>query len=275
MNMKNKKGFSLLEILIYTGLIALTGMLLSGILISVTRISNQQNASTEVNQQLNFVMQNIQRLVRDSSSIEIPSGTATTSLKLRMKTASEDPTLIYISNNAVYLSQGSGGIASPLTNNQVTADNMAFLKISTYPGHDSVQIDLDLSYNTQNPQDVFSKSLSSAVARVSAATFDSDMIPGSTNSYDIGLSATRWQDLYLSGNLTAAGNASITNDAYVEGNLGVGTAGAPGAKLHVVGEAKITGISGDGSQRAVCVKSDGNLGTCSTVIAANGTCTCN
>lgn len=275
MNLKNQKGFSLLEILIYTGLIALTGMLLSGILISVTRISNQQNASTEVNQQLNFVMQNIQRLVRNSSSIDIPAGTATTSLKLRMKAASEDPTLIFISGGAVYLSQGTGGTASPLTNNQVVADNMRFIKISAYPGHDSVQIDLSLSYNTQNPQDAFSKSISSAVARVNAATFDSDMVPGSTNSYDIGLSATRWQDLYLSGSLTAAGTASIASDAYIEGNLGVGTSGAPAAKLHVIGETKLTGVSGDGSGKAVCVKSDGNLGTCSSAVAAGGTCTCN
>ena len=53
MTLQNKKDFPL-EILIYTGLIAIVGTLLSGILISVTQLGNQQSASTEVNQQLNF-----------------------------------------------------------------------------------------------------------------------------------------------------------------------------------------------------------------------------
>ena len=209
--LQNKKGFSLLEILIYTGLIAIVGTLLSGILISVMQLGNQQSASTEVNQQLNFVLQTIQRLVRDSSLVDMPSATATSSLVLRMKTPSEDPTRIYISNNKVYLQQGAGGTPAPLTNDQVLVNNLNFVKISAYPGHDSVQVDLALSYNTQNPEQSFTKSLSSAVARVSAATFDSDVVPGSTNSYDIGLSTTRWKNLYLSGNLTVGNLVTLGN----------------------------------------------------------------
>ena len=209
--LQNKKGFSLLEILIYTGLIAIVGTLLSGILISVMQLGNQQSASTEVNQQLNFVLQTIQRLVRDSSLVDMPSATATSSLVLRMKTPSEDPTRIYISSNKVYLQQGAGGTPAPLTNDQVLVNNLNFVKISAYPGHDSVQVDLALSYNTQNPEQSFTKSLSSAVARVSAATFDSDVVPGSTNSYDIGLSTTRWKNLYLSGNLTVGNLVTLGN----------------------------------------------------------------
>ena len=211
MMLQNKKGFSLLEILIYTGLIAIVGTLLSGILISVMQLGNQQSASTEVNQQLNFVLQTIQRLVRDSSLVDMPSATATSSLVLRMKTPSEDPTRIYISSNKVYLQQGAGGTPAPLTNDQVLVNNLNFVKISAYPGHDSVQVDLALSYNTQNPEQSFTKSLSSAVARVSAATFDSDVVPGSTNSYDIGLSTTRWKNLYLSGNLTVGNLVTLGN----------------------------------------------------------------
>lgn len=55
--------------------------------------------------------------------------------------------------------------------------------------------------------------------------------------------------------------------------VGLGT-NAPAAKLHVVGEARITGVSGDGNGKAVCIKSDGNLGTCSDVVSVSGTCTC-
>ena len=49
---------------------------------------------------------------------------------------------------------------------------------------------------------------------------------------------------------------------------------APGVALHVVGEVNITGISGDGSGKAVCIKSDRTLGTCSDAVGGSGTCTC-
>lgn len=72
----------------------------------------------------------------------------------------------------------------------------------------------------------------------------------------------KW-NLYLDG----------TAQNYIAGNLGIGTT-TPNSKLHVIGEANISGISGDGTGKVVCIKSDGNLGTCSTTVGAGGTCTC-
>jgi len=57
------------------------------------------------------------------------------------------------------------------------------------------------------------------------------------------------------------------------GNVGIGTT-SPTAKLHVAGEAKVTGVSGDGTGKVVCVKSDGDLGTCSSGVSETGTCDC-
>jgi cysteine-rich repeat protein len=65
-----------------------------------------------------------------------------------------------------------------------------------------------------------------------------------------------------------------TTNAYFAGNLGIGTT-SPGSKLHVIGEANISGISKDGTGKVVCIRSDGNLGTCTTTMDATGTCTCN
>lgn len=50
------------------------------------------------------------------------------------------------------------------------------------------------------------------------------------------------------------------------------SAGAGDIKLN--DEVEATGISGDGSGKAVCVKSDGNLGTCSDAPNGSGVCTC-
>lgn len=247
----NKKGFSLIEILIYSTLIAIVGSFLGGILISVTKIQNKQAASTEVNQQLNFVLQNIHRLIRESSAIDIPATTPVSSLTLRMEEPLNDPTLIYLSDSAVYLKVGSADPVLLTSTTTTKIDDLKFTRISAFPGHNSVQIDLVMSYNTENPERQFTRSITSAVARVSAATFDSDLIPGATNSYDIGLSSTKWKDLNLSGDLSIAGNANIS------------------------GETKVGGISGDGSGKVVCIKSNGDLGSCSNSPNSSGICTCN
>lgn len=204
MTIKNKGGFTLMEVLIYTTILSITGTILSGVLLNATKIKSRQTAVIEVNEQLNFVMQNIQRSVMDSSVIDIENGVATSTLVLRFKDETQKPIqYFYILNNKVY-KQEAGGTPQPLTNDNVIASNVNFVKISGYSGHDSLQIDLTLSYNTGNPTAAFSRTLSSAIARVSAATFDSDLIPGSSIR-DIGTSVAKWQNIYISGKTSLNG----------------------------------------------------------------------
>ncbi|MDE2001480.1 MAG: tail fiber protein [Patescibacteria group bacterium] len=203
-------GFTLIEVLIYTAILAMIGTLFGGILLNTTQFQTKQTASSEVNQQLDFALQQIQRLVRDSSVIDIDAGSATTTLTLRMQDPVKDPTTIYVANNAVTVKEGTAN-PLPITSSSVIADTLEFTKISSYPGHDSVSVNLMLSYNTQNPQQEYSNSLTSAIARVSAATFDSDIVPGTDNTYSVGLSATRWKDLFLSDNLTVGNTLTLGN----------------------------------------------------------------
>src|SRR5574337_739831 len=63
-------------------------------------------------------------------------------------------------------------------------------------------------------------------ASVSASTFDSDIVPGSDATYNLGSSSYHWQDLNLSRNLLVAGTGSFTT------NVGIGTA-SPNAKLSI------------------------------------------
>jgi len=196
-----------MEVLIYTAILSITGTMLSGVLLNTTRIKSRQTAVIEVNEQLNFVLQNIQRSIADSSVIDITNGVSTSTLILKFKNETKNPTKFYIADSIIYKKEASGA-AQPLTNDSVIATAVNFLKVSGYSGHDSVQIDLTLTYNTTNPTSAFSRTLSSAIARVSAATFDSDLIPGSS-IHDIGTSAAKWQDLYVSG-ITNFGGVDYT-----------------------------------------------------------------
>ncbi|TSC96650.1 MAG: YapH protein [Parcubacteria group bacterium Athens0714_26] len=219
---KNKvraRGFSLTEILIYVTILAVAGTFLTGIVINSLKVQNQQTASQEVGQQLNFVLENIQRYIQSSSQVDIATSTPSTTLTLRMQDGNLDPTLIYLSDNKIFLKQGTGG-AVAITSDKIVANSLNFTKIATSGGHDTVQVDLMLSYTSQSGGSSFSKSLSSAIARVNAATFDSNLIPGADNSYDIGLTSPRWR------------NGNFAGNVLVNGNVGIGTTG-PKRKLQV------------------------------------------
>jgi len=215
-------GFTLTEILVYTTLIGIVGSLFGGILITVTKIQQQQGSVGEVNQQLQFVMSALQRLISSASVVDIQSGTPVSTLNLRMQDSAKDPTIITVTNNTITLKEGTSD-PTPLTTESVLVDKLLFTKLSSYPGHDSVQIDLVISANTQNSSEQLTKSLTGAVARVSAATFDADLIPGGDNQFDVGLPSNRWQDLYLSG------------------NVGIGT-NNPTAKLEISGTGQVNGF---------------------------------
>ncbi|OGY60449.1 MAG: hypothetical protein A3G58_01130 [Candidatus Colwellbacteria bacterium RIFCSPLOWO2_12_FULL_46_17] len=242
--MKSNRGFTLVELILYSAIFAVVGGLLTGVLVTSIRTQNKDASKNEVTQQLDLVVNTVQRLVRNSSLIEVAyEGTATgtacsqyCTLALRMASSTKDPTIVRSDVTGVYLQEGSDEEV-PLTTNEIVVDNLLFTKFETPGGHAIVQIDATFSRNTSNPQFAVTKSLRSAISRVSAATFDSNLIPNLNDAWDLGQTSPdkRWQDLYLSDNLFVGGDANVT------GNLGIGTA-APDTKLHIVGSTLNSGL---------------------------------
>jgi prepilin-type N-terminal cleavage/methylation domain-containing protein len=226
--MNRRSGFTLIELVIYMAIFGVSAVFLVSILTSVTRTQVRQASGNEVNQQLSFVSNTIQRLVRSASVIGNEAGVASTTLVLRMASSTVDPTYIYVdaSSTAIFLQEATS-TAVRLTDDKVTVGNFSVTKQEPAGGLAVVHVDLTLEYQSASAQSQATRTWSGAIARISAATFDTGIIPNLDNNIDIGSSLLRWKDAYFSGDVTIGTN----------GQLGVG--GGPSAlsttKIYMTG----------------------------------------
>ncbi len=200
---KNRsEGFTLIELLIYFAVLTASASFLVGILVIFTRVHFRQTAINEVNNQINFVNNTIQQLVQTSSLIDMPAGVASSTLTLRRSSESLDPTLVYLDsvNKIIYLKEASGDPV-PLTNKNVNVTDFSVVKYENPGGHAVVDVELAITYNATNPNAKFSRLLQTAITRVSAATFDSSILPNAGGMYDLGTATSTWRDAYFSGSV--------------------------------------------------------------------------
>jgi len=208
----------LIELLIFSAIFSVTMIVFIAVLVAVTRVQVRESTAAEVNQQSQFLLQTIERYVEQSSAIEMAKDTPGDTLKLRMASLAEDPIYIYLSSGAAYLRQTDAGTPQALTSPRVTVSSLTFTKHENAGGHHSVSVSFAVAYNSPNPQQQFSQALQTAITRVNAATFDSNILPGGSN-LKLGVAPGDWQ--------------SINDTIYFNGtNVGIGTT-APDEKLTV------------------------------------------
>lgn len=204
-----KSGFTVLELVIFSAVFAIASVSFIGILVAVTRIQVRQGAAAEVNQQSLFLLQTLQRYIEQASLVEMTAGVATSTLKLRMPNVQRDPTYVYLQNQNVYLKETDTGEAQVLTSSRVKVTNLTFIKRANPAGRDSVSLAFNMEYDARNLQQAFSQVLNTSVARVSAATFDSNIVPSAGGTLTLGVSANDWK--------------SINNTIFFNGaNVGIG-----------------------------------------------------
>lgn len=232
-----RAGFTLVELIIYIGIFSIVSVFLTGTLITTVSIQNREGASNEVSGQLNLVLQTVQRLVRESSLIEdVFEGTAPVydldgvlqnpcvssycGVQLRMEDSALDPTIVSSDSTGVYVRQGSGDLES-LTNSKVTVDSLVFVKNEIPNATATLSIEATLSYNTADPQFASTRSLKSAIGRVNAAVFDSDLTPNADGQFDIG-GTNSWGNAFFDGNVTAGGGGNTVYRCATAGALPIG-----------------------------------------------------
>ena len=218
---KPKRGFTLIELIIYIAMFAGASVLLTGMLVTIVKVQNRETSGNDVSIQLTFVLETINRLVRESSLIEkVYEGASEStvcanycSVKLRMPDTAEDPTIISSDAAAIYLQQGTGDRIA-LTNNKVLVNNLNFKQDSVVRGHSILNTDASLKFNSTDPKLNIVRSIKSAVGRVSAAVFDDHLLPSGDDQSDVGQSpGKRWRNLWFSGDAVIEGEAVIGGTA--------------------------------------------------------------
>lgn len=216
--MNRRAGYTLVELLVFIAITAVVVVAFVSILVFTVQLQARQSSSATVQEESTALLQQIQNYVANASLVSIPMNTPTSTLVLRMSSPSDDPTTITLANGTVYVKQGSGA-AEPLTSNRVVISNLKFTRHANPPAHDSVDVAFTTSENTNNIKQLFSEAFQTTVTQASAASFDSNIVPSSTNTYSLGVAGSAW--------------TSVNNVIYFNGsNVGIGT-NAPLAPLQV------------------------------------------
>lgn len=120
----NKKGFTLLELLIYTALLAAMAVVVVNVFLGLTRARGGITARTEVNSNLRFALEKINQDISASSSITTPSalgGAGTSTLVVNV--GGTEGTVTYCVTSGVLRRQPSGG-ACDSNSPRVTSDKV-------------------------------------------------------------------------------------------------------------------------------------------------------
>lgn len=249
LRVKPLHGFTLIEVLIYVSIFAMVGGLLVNILVDSLKLNTEGQSTRAVTEEGRFVVEKIKSLIRDSSLIDMSTTTPQGTLILRMNNYSNNSDFVhvYASGTKIYMAEGviGDGVSSytssscpstsapvctlnALTDDKVNVDSLSFRRFSNAPGSDTLQLDFTLSYNATATSSKFSKVFRTSIARVSAAVFDSSLIPNTNNSINVGVSNQKWKDGYFSGSLNVGGSilAGATNWFKVDSinnKVGIGT----------------------------------------------------
>ena len=223
-----RRGFTFIELIIYLAVFLVISFVFSSVILTFTRLQSAHLSESELNNQLNFALQTIQKLIASSNTAGIfindgltplnqDRGASNNTLILRRTGGvTKDPTLIYVKNYdfgsgitipALMIKEGNGA-EKPLTTNKAGVASLTFTKNSNYLSHDLIKIVLRLdSYPTT--QNLATRTIQATIGRASAATFDDLIKPNSNNNFDIGTTTDKWRNGFFAGLLKSDGGVQI------------------------------------------------------------------
>lgn len=224
---KPSSAFTLVEMLVYLGIFSVMIGAISSIFILTVNVSTKETTGIEVSEELQAVIRVLESSVQNASLIEktyegINEGDECAqycTVKIRTEDPTTDPTIIRSASDGVYIKKGAGS-EEEITSDHIRVDTFTLTKHDISGGSATLEIGATFTYDASNPEFSITKSLRSAISKVSAVTFDDDLTPTSDDQYNIGQSspAKRWKNFFLSG-ILGLGTSAVDVGGGIEGAL--------------------------------------------------------
>ncbi len=160
-----KRGFSLFELLVYIAVLSIIVVVISNILISLSRSNGQSQARSEVNSAIRFAEELLQQDIKNASAVAVPaSGNSSSTLDLTRNGVN----IIYDLSSGV-LRRTEGGVVSPITNSNIVVNTLNFTRIENTNAvfsttNVSIKVNMTFSYNSTSPDWSYSTSLENTVS---------------------------------------------------------------------------------------------------------------
>ncbi len=144
-----QKGFSIIEVIIYLGLLSLIALLVSSVVIYFTNLNNQSKGDREVLENARRVLEEMTYEIAAAKSIYTPTTTAS---QLSLETSKYVPTgettsyidFFICDNRVCFKKDGQNPIY--ITDDAIQVSSLAFNQISTN-GSTSIKISTTMRYN--------------------------------------------------------------------------------------------------------------------------------
>jgi len=161
-----KKGFTLVEILLYTSVAAVVLTSASVFLFVVLQTRVKHQVISEVEQQGVQVMQVITQTARNATVLTAPAaGASAASLTLQVPNGTLSPTIFTLSSGAIRITEGAAP-AEVLTNTRVVASNLRFTNLSHpgTPGSFRVEFTLAAASNSSRSEYTYAQTFTTAAS---------------------------------------------------------------------------------------------------------------
>jgi hypothetical protein len=141
------KAFTMVEMLLYIGLVSIFIGTLASFLGAFNQASLKASTIEEVNQQGLYLSEVIGQAVRDGSTISAPTaGNSATALTLATtKQPARNPIILQLTSGKLYISE-AGGANVQLSSDRVTVSNLSFSNTSQLSTNGNVKFQFTLNY---------------------------------------------------------------------------------------------------------------------------------
>ena len=128
--LKNKKGFTLVEMIIYVGATVFVFGSITGLVFILISSKAKNQAVAEVEQQGAFVLNNITQTIHNAEGINSPAqANSDSTLELDVVNTGDNPTIYNLSGNTIQITEGAN-FAVSLISGRVAASDLTFQNLS-------------------------------------------------------------------------------------------------------------------------------------------------